>query len=156
MFNGVKSIAFYTLGCKLNFSETSHISRMFAEKGFQVVDEEETADYYVIQSCVVTDVAEKKCRNLIRSIKKRAPQSKIAVVGCYSELKKSQLEAMPEVDYVLGNFEKYQLTDRIMASEDAYAYIQETDGISTNIFVPTFSSGDRTRTFLKEIGRAHV
>lgn len=149
MFNRAKSIAFYTLGCKLNFSETSHISRLFAEKEFCIVDVEEVADYYVIQSCVVTDVAEKKCRNVIRSIKKRAPQSKIAVIGCYSELKREQLEAMPEVDFVLGNFDKYQLVETIMASEEAPTSLSKSKTTDKKTFVPTFSSGDRTRTFLK-------
>lgn len=144
-----KSVAFHTFGCKLNFSETSHISRLFTEKGFRVVDFSDAADYFVIHSCVVTEIAEKKCRALIRSVKKRAPQSKIAIVGCYSELKKEELSALPEVDFVLGTFDKYQLPELILAAQNEEAVAEKADEENPLLFVPTFSSGDRTRTFLK-------
>jgi threonylcarbamoyladenosine tRNA methylthiotransferase MtaB len=139
-----KSIAFHTLGCKLNFSETSYLSRLFAEKGFRIVRFNKEADFYVVHSCAVTEVAEKKCRTLIRSIKKRNPHSKTAVIGCYSELRKAELEAMPEVDFVLVNFDKYTLPDLL---EDFPEKPHTT--LMPASFVPAFSLGDRTRTFLK-------
>ncbi|MDR0363956.1 MAG: tRNA (N(6)-L-threonylcarbamoyladenosine(37)-C(2))-methylthiotransferase MtaB [Bacteroidales bacterium] len=144
-----KSIAFHTFGCKLNFSETSHIMRLVAEKGFRVTDFRDLADYYVIHSCVVTEIAEKKCRALIRSVKKRAPQSKIAIMGCYSELKKEELEASPEIDFVLGTFDKYNLPDLIAASQEKENIVLNARIEDPLQFVPTFSSGDRTRVFLK-------
>ena len=147
MLKEAKSIAFHTLGCKLNFSETSHLSRLFAEKGFRIVRFNGAADFYVVHTCAVTEVAEKKCRTLIRSIKKRSPHSKTAVIGCYSELRKSELEAMPEVDFVLGNFDKYTLPDLLIAAVPNFQF--STFNFQLNTFTPTFSSGDRTRTFLK-------
>ena len=156
-----KSIAFHTLGCKLNFSETSYLSRLCCEKGFRIVRFDGEADFYVVHSCAVTEVAEKKCRTLIRSIKKRTPHSKIVVIGCYSELRKAELEAMPEVDLVLGNFDKYTLPEMLASSTDcvkssAFRHCERSEAIQNDArnderqnFVPTFSSGDRTRTFLK-------
>ena len=146
MLKNEKSIAFHTIGCKLNFSETSYLSRLFAEKGFRIVRFDKEADFYVVHTCAVTEVAEKKCRTLIRSIKKRNPNSKTAVIGCYSELRKAELETMSEVDFVLGTFDKYTLPDLLTTSDPL-----PTTHISlpTTIFTPAFSSGDRTRTFLK-------
>jgi len=144
MLKNEKSIAFHTLGCKLNFSETSYLSRLCTKKGFRIVGFGKEADFYVIHSCTVTEVAEKKCRTLIRSIKKRAPHSKTAVIGCYSELRKAELEAMPEVDFVLGTFDKYALPDLLADFSEKHHNQRDTSN-----FVPTFSSGDRTRTFLK-------
>jgi threonylcarbamoyladenosine tRNA methylthiotransferase MtaB len=158
MLKTEKSIAFHTIGCKLNFSETSYLSNLFSEKGFRVVPFGKDADFYVVHTCAVTEVAEKKCRTLIRSIKKRAPHSKTAVIGCYSELRKAELEAMPEVDFVLGTFDKYSLPD-LLADSSEHPQTQHDDCViagmtrnpptQTTAFIPTFSSGDRTRTFLK-------
>lgn len=135
------NIAFHTLGCKLNFSETSFIAKSFQDKGYQIVDFKDSADLYVIHSCTVTAIAEKKCRNLLRSIKMRHPESKIAVIGCYSEIHPESLEEMPEVDFICGNYEKYSLVE--------YFENSIKPKVDKNIFVPTFSSGDRTRSFLK-------
>lgn len=134
-------VAFHSLGCKLNYSETSFIAKTFIHKGYQIVDFRDVADLYVIHSCTVTAIAEKKCRNIIRSLKTKAPESKIAVIGCYSELHPETLKTMPEVDFICGNFDKYQLVELFETS------IRQD--INKSLFVPAFSSGDRTRTFLK-------
>ena len=147
MLKDVKSIAFHTIGCKLNFSETSHLSRLCSEKGFRIVPFNKEADIYVVHTCAVTEIAEKKCRTLIRSIKKRNPNSKTAVIGCYSELRKTELEAMPEVDFVLGTYDKYSLPD--LLQNDCKKSVLNDENQNTSLFVPAFSSGDRTRTFLK-------
>ncbi|MDD4847513.1 MAG: tRNA (N(6)-L-threonylcarbamoyladenosine(37)-C(2))-methylthiotransferase MtaB [Bacteroidales bacterium] len=136
-------VAFHTLGCKLNFSESSYIAKTFLEHGYEIVDFKDTADLYVVHSCTVTAIAEKKCRNLIRSLKTNHPDAKIAVIGCYSEIHPETLEVMPEVDFICGNFDKYDLINRY---EKAIRQQPEND---KTLFVPTFSSGDRTRSFLK-------
>lgn len=138
-----RKVAFHTLGCKLNFSETSYIAKTFLERGCQIVDFKENADLYVIHSCTVTAIAEKKCRNLIRSLKTHHPDAKIAVIGCYSEIHPQTLETMPEVDFICGNFTKYQLVEHYEQS------IKQAQNVEKTLFVPTFSSGDRTRSFLK-------
>jgi threonylcarbamoyladenosine tRNA methylthiotransferase MtaB len=146
MLNPIKRVAFHTFGCKLNFSETSYLSQSFKKQGFTIVDFEESADLYVVHTCAVTAAAEKKCRTLFRSIKRRAPLSKTAVIGCYAELQREAVEALPGVDMVLGSFDKYRLLDIINAPEKND---NEFIGFSSSDFIPAFSSGDRTRTFLK-------
>ncbi len=143
-------IAFHTLGCKLNFSETSTIKRDFAnDDKFTHVDFTDQADFYVINSCSVTNNAEKKCRELINRAKRQNPKGKIAVIGCFSQLKHEQLSKMDKVDIVLGNKEKFELFDYI----DKYrrdGIIPKSGKISKlNQFISSCSSGDRTRTFFK-------
>lgn len=148
-----KRVAFHTLGCKLNFSESSDLSRKFVENGYQLVDFHETADVYVINTCTVTALAEKKCRNAIRQASGRNPEAKVAVIGCFSQLKADELQHMEGIDIILGNQEKHQLLEMLghaPENQDEHcAYCHVNDISKTHNFVPSFSSGDRTRSFLK-------
>jgi len=145
-----KKVALYTLGCKLNFAETSTIARSFAEAGFARVEIEHEPDVLVINTCSVTDHADKKCRNIVRRTMNANPKAFIAVIGCYAQLKPEEIAAIPGVDLVLGANEKFKLLDHLhdLSKKDSgkivAAAIKETKE-----FVPSFSSGDRTRTFLK-------
>ena len=106
-----KKVAFYTLGCKLNFSETSTISRLFTERCFQKVDLQDAADIYIINTCSVTDNADKKCRKVVKEALKHSPDAFVAIVGCYAQLKPQEISEIPGVDAVLGAAEKFQLVD---------------------------------------------
>ncbi len=145
-----RKAAFYTLGCKLNFSETSTLARQLAEDGFAKVDFTEVADLYVINTCSVTDNADKKCRNIVRRALKTNPAAFVVVVGCYAQLKPEEIKAIPGVDLVLGANEKFNLVEHLgelqkkPAGEAIYGAIKEVRD-----FVPGFSYGDRTRSFLK-------
>ena len=143
----MKKIAFGTLGCKLNFSETSDISRKIREQGYDVVDLKSRADLYVIHSCSVTAHAEKKCRNLIRQSLKINPMAHVAVIGCYSQLRPEELAKIPGVSIVLGNADKFNLLRHIKDLEQQgkeSLLINEPD-----VFVPSWSGEERTRSFLK-------
>src|SRR5207244_2003653 len=120
--------AFHTLGCKLNFSETSTISRMFVESGFQKVDFEARADVYVINTCSVTENADRECRQIIRRIKRQAPDSKVAVVGCYAQLQPEAIALIPGVNLVLGTAEKFNIVQRLenLSEENSEAEIHTT------------------------------
>lgn len=143
-----KRIAFHTFGCKLNFSETSTISRKFQENDYEIKDFREEADYYVIHSCAVTAAAEKKCKQAIRQAKKRNPHSQVIVMGCYAQLRPEELCKMDETDLVIGNTEKYRLTEII--TEKSYSYKSCVKTIDeNNHFTPSYSLTDRTRSFLK-------
>lgn len=145
-----KRVAFYTLGCKLNFSETSTIARQFTELGFQRVLPSSQADVYVINTCSVTEHADKKCRQAIRKFAKQSPNAFIAVVGCYAQLKPDELATMEGVDLVLGTSQKGNIPMYIgehNAKAKAKVYSCEVDVI--NDFFPSYSSADRTRSFLK-------
>jgi threonylcarbamoyladenosine tRNA methylthiotransferase MtaB len=145
-----KSVAFYTLGCKLNFSETSTIARQFQEMGFQRVPPTTNADIFVINTCSVTEHADKKCRQAIRKFAKQSPNAFIAVVGCYSQLRPDEIAQIEGVDLVLGTAEKESLPIYINSkgkNTRAKVYNCEVDLI--NDFFPAYSSGDRTRSFLK-------
>ena len=143
-----KKIAFYTLGCKLNFSETSQISRQFPAAGFEIVDFAEHADIYVINTCVVTEKAEKKSRAAIRQAKKRNPRAFIAAVGCYSEINAEELLSLHAADVVLGTSEKFALSDYLKSG--SFEKSAEPSSIySANKFIPSFSANDRTRSFFK-------
>jgi threonylcarbamoyladenosine tRNA methylthiotransferase MtaB len=107
----VKKVAFYTLGCKLNFSETSTISRQFEEKGFLKVDFQENPDIFIINTCSVTDNADKKCKKLVKEAKKISPDSYIAIIGCYAQLKPTEIAEIEGVDAVLGAAEKFRLLE---------------------------------------------
>ncbi|MFA8300627.1 MAG: tRNA (N(6)-L-threonylcarbamoyladenosine(37)-C(2))-methylthiotransferase MtaB [Hyphomicrobiales bacterium] len=145
-----KTIAFQTFGCKLNFSETSAISRELKSHGFLLVEWNEPADVYVINSCSVTGNAEKKCKTVIRQAKKRNPLAKIAVVGCFSQLKPVELSNMDEVDIVLGSSEKFNLyhhLQQIFQTSDKE--VSAGSILKDKRFFPSYSLGDRTRSFLK-------
>ena len=146
----VKKVAFYTLGCKLNFSETSTISRQFEEKGFLKVDFQENPDIYIINTCSVTENADKKCKKLVREAKKISPDSYVAIIGCYAQLKPTEISEIEGVDAVLGAAEKFRLLELL----DGFAKEQETKVLASEIsaatsFETAFSINDRTRTFLK-------
>jgi threonylcarbamoyladenosine tRNA methylthiotransferase MtaB len=150
IFNYMK-IATHTLGCKLNFAETSYLQKQFAEKGFNIVSYREKADLYVINTCTVTAVAEKKCRNAIRQALSQNPDATVAVIGCFAQNGAEQIAAIPGVDIILGNDSKHLLPEVVEA------YWQHRDGkgapyvsVAAPVsFQPCYSGGDRTRTFFK-------
>jgi len=145
------TIAFHHFGCKVNFAEASSLSRQFKEKGWTLINFHEKADVYVISSCVVTGVAEKKCRAAIRQAHKLNPGAKIAVIGCFPELKPRELEVMEGVDLVLGHSDKFRLLQE-MENLDVREYHKNQevkDKQKNDYFIPSFSYGDRTRSFLK-------
>ena len=145
-----KRIAFQTFGCKLNFAETSTIARQMKEEDYEVVAHKEEADIYVINSCTVTANAEKKCRAAIRQAKRRNPDARVAVIGCFSQMKEDDLSRMEEVDLVIGNEEKFMLNDYLKDNSYAGACHSFVGNISkSDVFAPSWSSGDRTRSFLK-------
>ncbi len=146
----MRKVAFYTLGCKLNFSETSTISRLFEEKGFIKVDFETGADIYVINTCSVTDNADKKCRKVVREARKFAKDPFIVVMGCYAQLKPVEIADIPGVDLVLGAVEKFKLFEYLESldkSDKARVFASPITEASS--FHQAFSLNDRTRTFLK-------
>jgi threonylcarbamoyladenosine tRNA methylthiotransferase MtaB len=146
----VKSVAFHTLGCKLNYSETSTISRLLQNEGFAKKDFDEIADVYVINTCSVTDNADKECRQLVRRIQRRSPESLVVITGCYAQLKPKEIAAIPGVDLVLGAAEKFNITYHLKElSKGDSAKICSCDIDEVNIFQSSFSITDRTRTFLK-------
>ena len=145
-----KKVNFHTLGCKLNFSETSTIARQFEQGGFVKVSPTDVADICIINSCSVTEHADKKCRNIIRKLHRRNPDAIIAVTGCYAQLKPYEIAAIEGVDIVLSNNNKgetYQRVVELQSKGRAKVYSCETDEIVN--FFSAFSSGDRTRAFLK-------
>lgn len=145
-----KTAAFYTLGCKLNFSETSTIAKNFEGGGFARVDFNEGADIYVINTCSVTDNADKKCRNIIRKAKKYNPDAFVAVIGCYAQLKPKEISEIPGVNLVLGANEKFNILAHLEEMDHARTGEVKTGHIKeVKEFIPSYSSGDRTRTFLK-------
>ena len=150
MSTQTKTVAFHTLGCKLNFSETSTISRNFVQHGFEKVDYRDKADIYVLNTCSVTENADKEARKLIRQAKRRNPDSSVAVIGCYAQLKPDEIAKMDGVDMVLGSAEKFNILDHL----DKMAMNQDTTILNSSIdsvkdFRPSFSMGERTRSYLK-------
>lgn len=145
-----QTVSFYTLGCKLNFSETSGIARDFEKAGFAKVDFREGADIVVINTCSVTDQADKKCRQIVRQAKNISPDCYIAVIGCYAQLKPKEISEIDGVNLVLGAGEKFNILKHIEAW-DRKTEGQIIDGEIKYVkeFYPSYSSGDRTRTFLK-------
>ncbi len=148
----MKKVAFQTFGCKLNFAETSQLSRQFIENGFEIVDSKENADVYVINTCTVTSIAEKKCKTAIRAAIKRNSDAKVAVIGCFSQLKADEIQEIEGVDIIVGNNEKHKLLEMLINRENthehcAYSGVKQMD--RNDEFVPSYSSGDRTRSFLK-------
>lgn len=148
-FSG-KTVAFHTLGCKLNFSETSTIGRMFIEKGFEKKEFTQAADVYVINTCSVTENADKECKSIVRSALTLNPEAFIAVIGCYAQLKPAQIAAIDGVDVVLGAAEKFKLLNYInLSSKKSHAQIHNCEISEVGSFEDAFSVGDRTRSFLK-------
>ena len=148
-----QSVAFYTLGCKLNFSETSAIGRQFEEKGFQKIPFEAGADLYVINTCSVTDHADRKCRKVVQQALKHNPEAFVAIVGCYAQLKPQEIATIPGVSAVLGAAEKFMLVDILADFQKPAAgqpgAVHASPISEATEFVAAHSFGDRTRTFLK-------
>lgn len=145
-----KTVAFHTLGCKLNFSETSTIARAMQEKGFDKIDFDKGADVYVINSCSVTENADKECKTIVRSALNANPDAFIAVVGCYAQLKPEEISNIDGVDVVLGASEKFKLLNYInFSGKNVHTEIHNCEISDVNTFVDSFSVGDRTRSFLK-------
>jgi threonylcarbamoyladenosine tRNA methylthiotransferase MtaB len=145
-----KKVAFYTLGCKLNFSETSTIARSFIDEGFQRVDFEERADIYVINTCSVTDNADKRFKTIVKSALKKNKNAFLIAVGCYAQLKPEELAAVDGVDLVLGATEKFKVTDYINdLSKNEIGEVHSCEIEEANIYEGSYSIGDRTRAFLK-------
>ncbi len=145
-----KRIAFHTLGCKLNFSETSAISKMFPQEEYELVDFKDKADIYIINSCSVTQSAERKTHTAAKQAKGRNNQSKVAVIGCYSQLKPEKVAQLQVVDMVLGNDDKYNIVEYLQNPNSERATEVHVANINkVKRFVPSYSSGDRTRSFLK-------
>ncbi len=145
-----RTVAFHTLGCKLNYSETSTISRMLESEGFEKKEFEDLADVYVINTCSVTDNADKECRQLVRKIQRKSPQSLVVITGCYAQLKPTEIASIPGVDLVLGATEKFNIGSHLRElTKGDSAKICSCEISEVNGFVPSFSLSDRTRTFLK-------
>jgi len=144
------TVAYYTQGCKLNFSETSTISRQLTKEGFQKVDFEEVADIYVINTCSVTENADKECKRIVRSALKTSPNAFIVIVGCYAQLKPEQISQIDGVDLVLGATEKFKLNHYINdLRKKEHTEIHSCEIDDANFFVESYSIGDKTRAFLK-------
>jgi threonylcarbamoyladenosine tRNA methylthiotransferase MtaB len=145
-----KKVAFYTLGCKLNFSETSTIARNFVEEGFDRVDFSEKADMYVINTCSVTENADKKFKTIVKQAQKVNPEAFIAAVGCYAQLKPEELADVDGVDLVLGATEKFKITDYINdLTKNDHGKIHSCEIADADFYVGSYAIGDRTRAFLK-------
>ena len=153
---GNRTALFHTFGCKLNFAETSTVARIFASQGIQRGHEGDIPDYVVVNTCSVTEFADKKCRQAIRSFARRYPDAKIIVTGCYAQLKPEEVSALPGVTIVAGTDRKLKLAE-YLAQVEAESETETTDKVSTfvtptkdiRVFSPSCSRGDRTRYFLK-------
>ncbi len=146
-----RTAAFYTLGCKLNYSETSAIGRQFEGEGYTEVPFEAGADVYVINTCSVTDFADRKCRNIVRRALRHNRDARIVVVGCYAQLKPAEIAEIPGVDLVLGAAEKFRIIDFIheLSHAPGKGLVRAGEVRDAREFVSAFSFGDRTRSFLK-------
>lgn len=145
-----KKVAFYTLGCKLNFSETSTIARSFVDEGFDRVDFAEAADMYVINTCSVTENADKRFKSIVKQAQKKNPDAFVAAVGCYAQLKPEELAAVDGVDLVLGATEKFKITDYINdLSKNYFGEVHSCEIEDADFYVGSYAIGDRTRAFLK-------
>ena len=149
-YESIQKVAFYTLGCKLNFSETSTIGRAFEAAGCAKVKFDDTPDIFVINTCSVTENADKKCRQLVKKALKINPNGFVAIIGCFAQLKPKQIAEIPGVDIVLGANEKFNIVEHIESLEKNEETIISNENIKkTKEFIPAFSMGDRTRSFLK-------
>ncbi len=144
-----KKVAFHTLGCKLNFTETSTIARTFVENGFELTDFSKKADFYVINTCSVTDNADKKFKNVLNRAKKRNPDAFNIVVGCYAQLKPESISKIHGVDLVLGANEKFNVIDYIGLLDKSNTFVYSCDINDVNKYESSYSVDDRTRSFLK-------
>lgn len=145
-----KTVALHTLGCKLNFSETSTLGRLLEQDGYVKKDFDEEANVYVLNTCSVTENANKECRQIIRRIRKKAPESTVVVTGCYAQLKPEEIAAIDGVDLVLGASEKFHIVEHLKSLQDGNTdKICSCDIEDVSGFHDAFSLGDRTRTFLK-------
>jgi len=145
-----KKVAFYTLGCKLNYSETSSIGRLFNQAGFDTVDFTDKPDVFVINTCSVTENADKKCKKVVKEALKVSPNAYVTIIGCYAQLKPKEISEIPGVDMVLGAAEKFQIVDYISdLTKNPKALVYNQPVSEANQFVSAYSFGDRTRTFLK-------
>ena len=145
-----RSVAFHTLGCKLNFSETSSLSRLLEAEGFEKKEFDDDADVYVINTCSVTDNADKECRHLVRRIQRRSPGSTVVITGCYAQLKPKEIADIPGVDLVLGAAEKFNIAQHLREFTKGDATrICSCDISDVKDFNSSWSFNDRTRTFLK-------
>lgn len=148
--NSAKSVAFHTLGCKLNYSETSSISRLMEREGFVKKEFDEQADVYVINTCSVTENADKECRQLVRRIQRKTPESIIVITGCYAQLKPKEIASIPGVDLVLGAAEKFNIAGHLKElTKGDSTKISSCDIEEVSGFNASYSMSDRTRTFLK-------
>jgi threonylcarbamoyladenosine tRNA methylthiotransferase MtaB len=146
----MSTVAFYTLGCKLNFAESSAIGQQLTQAGFEKKEFQEGADLYVINTCSVTDHADRKCKKVVREALKQNPNAYVVVIGCYAQLKPQEIAQIPGVDMVLGAAEKFQLIDHLHSLvKEPKALIHNAPIKEVNTFVPGYSLGDRTRIFLK-------
>ena len=146
----MKKVAFYTLGCKLNYSETSTIARKFEDKGYRKVDFTDQPDIFIINTCSVTENADKKCHKVVREARAISPNAYVAIIGCYAQLKPKEISEIPGVDAVLGAAEKFQLVellDGFVRPEKSIVYSSDIEKVNT--FNTSYSANDRTRTFLK-------
>ncbi|MEJ2162013.1 MAG: MiaB/RimO family radical SAM methylthiotransferase, partial [Robiginitalea sp.] len=145
-----RKVAYYTLGCKLNFSETSTIARDLEQEGFQKVGFSEPADLYVINTCSVTENADKKFRSVVRQAQRSNPEGYIAVVGCYAQLQPEQIAAIPGVDLVLGATEKFRIGQYLHDLEkQEFGRVHSCEISQADFYVGSYAIGDRTRAFLK-------
>lgn len=146
-----KTVAFQTLGCKLNFSETSALAQQFRKRGYGVVDLNEGPDIFVLNTCSVTDFADKKCRKAVRGVLRHNPDTKVVVTGCYAQLKPQEIADIPGVDLVLGAGEKFRVVDYVesLSESPERAWVEAGSIDTVETFNPAFSIGDRTRSFLK-------
>ena len=146
-----QTVAFYTLGCKLNYSETSSIGRLFEDNGFAEVEFDHAADIYVINTCSVTDFADRKCRKVVRQAMRQNPQAFVIVVGCYAQLKPQEISEIPGVDLVLGAAEKFRIIEYVdsISKATGKGMVKAGEIKEANTFTQAFSFGDRTRSFLK-------
>ncbi len=150
MSTPTKRIAFHTVGCKLNFSETATISRDFLHHGFEKVDYKDTADIYILNTCTVTENADKEARKLIRQAKRRNPDSSVAVIGCYAQLNPNNIAAIDGVDVVLGAEEKFNLLNHLNSMDlNGRTKVIQSEIDQLHKFTPSYSAGERTRSFLK-------
>lgn len=148
--SNTRSVAFHTLGCKLNFSETSTLSRQLEQEGFEKKSFTDIADVYVINTCSVTENADKECRQLVRRIQRKSPESFVVITGCYAQLKPKEIAEIPGVDLVLGASEKFNLIQHLSSlTKGQEAKICSCDIETVSGFNSSFSVNDRTRTFLK-------
>jgi threonylcarbamoyladenosine tRNA methylthiotransferase MtaB len=145
--NQFERVAFYTLGCKLNFSETSTIARLFEDGGFAKVDFEDNPDIFVINTCSVTENADKKCKQLVKRAKKISPESMVIILGCYAQLKPEEISRIPGVDLVLGANEKFNVLAHLEKKSEVSVVYENIK--HTQDFIASHSYGDRTRSFLK-------